>query len=106
MSVVLALSAASCFAAGGLLMKPAEGLSRLGPTLAMVMLFMVGACCLTMVVHRGGAVGPAYLVVVGLETVLVFMLAVAVFGESVTADRLLALVLVLTGTTLLARGTV
>ena len=86
---VCSLTAAACFTGGGLLTKPAAGLSRMVPTLAMFGLFVVGAGLLAMAVKHDGEVGPAYLVVVGLETVLAFALGVALYGEQLdgAADR-------------------
>jgi multidrug transporter EmrE-like cation transporter len=103
MLYTLALIAAGCFTAGGLLTKPADGLRRMWPTVAVLALFALGAACLTLVVHRGGEVGPPYLVVVGLEAVLAFVLAAVFFHEQVTLTRTFAVLLVLGGTVLLAR---
>ena len=101
---VCSLTAAACFTGGGLLTKPAAGMSRLVPTLAMFGLFVVGAGLLAMAVKHDGEVGPAYLVVVGLETVLAFALGVALYGEQLTAPRIAAVVLVMGGTAMLASG--
>lgn len=103
MLYALALVAAGCFTGGGLLTKPADGLSRLWPTLAMLGLFVLGAACLALLVQLGGEVGSAYLIVIGLEAVLAFVLAAILFGERVTILRSFAVLLVLAGTVLLAR---
>ncbi len=101
MSLALASAAALSFALGGLLMKPAYGLSRPVPSLALFALFAVGTACLALSVHRGGEVGPAYLIVIGMEALLAFGLSVAIYGEPITAGRLAAVVLVLSGTAIL-----
>lgn len=101
---MLAVAASGCFTAGGLLMKPAAGLTRLAPSAAVFVLFVLGAACLARLVHLGGEVGPAYLVVVGLETVLAFALGAALFGEALTGTRLVAVALVFGGTAILAQS--
>jgi multidrug transporter EmrE-like cation transporter len=101
-SMALALGAAMTFAIGGLFMKPSEGMTRLGPSLCMVGMFAVGAVLNTIVVHRGGELGVAYLLVVGCETLLAFGLGVLVYHERVTPTRLLAMLLVASGALLLA----
>jgi multidrug transporter EmrE-like cation transporter len=101
-SMALALGAAMTFAVGGLFMKPSEGMTRLGPSLCMVGMFAVGAVLNTIVVHRGGELGVAYLLVVGCETLLAFGLGVLVYHERVTPTRLLAMILVASGALLLA----
>ena len=98
---VCSLTAAACFTGGGLLTKPAAGLSRLVPTMAMFGLFVAGAALLAMAVQRDGEVGPAYLVVVGLETVLAFALGIALYGEQLTMPRVAAVALVMGGTAML-----
>ncbi len=104
MTFACSLTAAACFTGGGLLTKPAAGLSRIVPTVAMFGLFVIGAALLAVAVQRDGEVGPAYLVVVGLETVLAFALGVALYDEQFTALRLAAVVLVMSGTAILAQG--
>ena len=106
MTFACSLSAAACFTGGGLLTKPAAGLSRIAPTVAMFGLFVIGAALLAIAVHRDGEMGPAYLVVVGLETVLAFALGVALYGEDLTAPRIAAVVLVMSGTAILAHGSI
>jgi multidrug transporter EmrE-like cation transporter len=104
MSFVLAIGAAASFTVGGLMMKPAAGMSRLAPTLAFFALFLLGAACTALLVHRGGEVGPAYLIVVGIESVLAFGLSVALFGETLDVQRVTAVGLLLAGTLLLAES--
>jgi multidrug transporter EmrE-like cation transporter len=101
-TLACSLTAAACFTGGGLLMKPAAGLSRIGPTAGLLVLFVIGAALLALAVHRSGEVGPTYLVVVGLETVLAFVLGVALYHEQLNTMRVLAVMLVMSGTVLLA----
>jgi multidrug transporter EmrE-like cation transporter len=95
--VGLMVAAALAFTIGGVFMKWSGGLSQTLPTLAMLGLFVVGAILLTMSIDVGGELGPAYLVVLGLETVLAFALGVLVFGEHATVPRLLGLGLLVVG---------
>ena len=104
MTFACSLTAAACFTGGGLLTKPAAGLSRIVPTVAMFGLFVIGAALLAVAVQRDGEVGPAYLVVVGLETVLAFALGVAIYDEQLTSLRIAAVVLVMSGTAILVQG--
>jgi multidrug transporter EmrE-like cation transporter len=104
MTIGCSLTAAACFTGGGLLMKPAAGLSRIIPTIGVLVLFVVGAALLAVAVNRDGEVGSTYLVVVGLETVLAFALGVALYGEELTAPRVAAVLLVMSGTAILAAG--
>jgi quaternary ammonium compound-resistance protein SugE len=101
-SMVMALGAAMMFAAGGLCMKPSLGFTVLGWSLLMVGLFGGGAILNALVVHRGGELGVAYLLVVGCETLLAFALGAVVYHERVTPVRVLAMLLVAGGALLLA----
>ena len=51
-----------------------------------------------------GEIGSAYLVVVGLETVLAIALGVALYDEQLTTVGIAAVVLVMSGTVILAQG--
>ena len=99
MTFACSLTAAACFTGGGLLTKPAAGVSRIIPTVAMFGLFVIGAALLAV-----GEIGPAYLVVVGLETVLAFALGFALYDEQLTTFSLATVVLVMSGTAILANS--
>jgi multidrug transporter EmrE-like cation transporter len=100
---VMALLAALCFTVGGIFMKLSEGLTKLWPSVAIFVLFAVGATLNTLLVKRGGELGPAYTVIVGLESVLAFVFGVVFFGEDRSWPRLLGVALVLGGLLLLRR---
>ncbi len=102
-TLTCSFTAAACFTGGGLLMKPAAGLSRLVPSVGVFVLFVIGAALLAVAVHRDGEVGPTYLVVVGIETMLAFVLGVALFHEQLNPIRVVSVMLVMSGTLLLAR---
>ena len=99
--LALALGAAACFAVGSLLMKPADGFARWAPTLGVFACFALGVTLDVLLVRAGGEVGPAVVVIVGLELVCSVLLASWLFGERLSAARVAAVVLVLAGTVLL-----
>ncbi len=101
-SLALGVIAAVMYSVGAVLMKPSEGLSRLVPTIAMLTLFVLGAAVNALIVHRSGEIGPAYLMVLGCETLLAYMLGVVVFAERVTAWRLAAVGMILVGIVVLS----
>jgi len=98
----LALGAATCFVAGCMFMKPAAGLTRLAPTMAVFACFAAGLVLDMLLVRTGGEVGAAYATIVGLETVMAVAVAAWLFDEAVTPRRALAIVLVILGVVLLA----
>jgi multidrug transporter EmrE-like cation transporter len=63
----------------------------------MLLLFAIGATLLTLSIDVRGELGPAYLVVLGLEAILALALGTIVFGEHATAPRLFGLVLLIAG---------
>lgn len=103
-SFVLSATSAACFAGGGLLMKPSAGFSRIWPSLAVGVLFVSGTVLLAVTVNAKGEVGPSYLIIGALETVLVFALGVLLFDDQLSGVRLVAVALVLAGTVLLAHS--
>ncbi len=106
MTFACSLMAAACFIGGGLLTKPAAGLSRIVPTVAMFGLFVIGAALLAVAVQSDGEIGSAYLVVVGMETVLALAIGVAIYDEQLTTVRIGAVVLAMSGTAVIAQGSI
>ena len=102
--LAVAVAAALSFTTGGIFMKHADGLDAPGPVAAVFALFLVGATLNILLVHWKGDLGSAYVIVVGLEAVLAFAFGVALFGESATPARLLAISLIVSGITLLERS--
>ncbi|MFN7151543.1 MAG: DMT family transporter [Microthrixaceae bacterium] len=100
--ILLAITAALCFASGGMLMKPSAGLTRLWPSLGVFALFALGAALNIVLVRIGEDVGPAYLAVAGAETVVALFLAWWIYGERVGSLRLGAALLISTGVVILA----
>ena len=70
----------------------------------MFALFVIGAALLAVAVSRDGEIGSAYLVVVGLETVLAIALGVALYDEQLTTVGIVAVVFVMSGTAILRGG--
>jgi multidrug transporter EmrE-like cation transporter len=101
----MAVAAALAFTVGGIFMKLSEGLTQPLPSLAMLALFALGAALLTLSIHARGELGPAYLVVLGLEAVLAFGFGAMLFGEQANLGRLLGLFLLIAGMILVEGGT-
>ena len=99
----MAIVAALSFTVGGIFMKLSDGLSKLWPSVAIFVLFAVGAVLNTLLVKRGGELGPAYTIIVGLEAVLAFVFGVLFFGEDRSWPRLLGVALILGGLLLLRK---
>jgi len=98
----LAFAAAVAFAVGGVCMKYSAGLTRPVPTALLFLLFGAGAAAQTLAM-RHAQMGATYIFVLGLESVLAFLLGVAVFGEPATPLRIAAVALVTVGVILLRR---
>ncbi|MCU1260222.1 MAG: Ethidium bromide-methyl viologen resistance protein EmrE [Bryobacterales bacterium] len=100
--MLLLLLAAVAFSTGGYFMKAANGLTALTPSLLVFACFLAGATFQTLAM-RGLEMGPVYLFVLGLESVLAFGFSVFLLHESATPSRILAVVLITAGIILLRR---
>lgn len=100
----LALGASTCFVVGTLFMKPAAGLTRPGPTIAVFACFACGLVLDVLLVRVGGDLGGAALAILGTEAVLLIALAGWLYGEAITLRRVAALVLVMVGVLLALAG--
>jgi small multidrug resistance pump len=92
----MVLSAAVSFAFGGVMMKYADGLRNLNPSMLVFLLFVLGAA-LQIVAMRGTDLSVTYLVVLGLEAVLSFTLGLVIFKESVTLLKVVSALIVVLG---------
>lgn len=101
----MAVMAALAFTVGGIFMKLSQGLTQPLPSIAMLLLFAVGAALLTLSIEARGELGPAYLVVLGLEAVLAFAFGAMLFGEHANMGRFLGLALLILGMILIEGGT-
>lgn len=88
--------AAALYVAGGAFMKYSQGLTRVLPTLALVALFSAGALVQAWAM-RQEALGPSYVVVLGLEALLAVVAGHVMFTEEVTIKTLSGVGLVVLG---------
>jgi multidrug transporter EmrE-like cation transporter len=102
----MTVAAALAFTVGGIFMKLSQGLSQPLPSVAMLGLFCIGAALLTLSIDARGELGPAYLVVLGLEAVLAFAFGAMLFGEQPNLTRVLGLALLILGMVLIEGGAV
>lgn len=102
----MTVAAALAFTVGGIFMKLSQGFSQPLPSLAMLGLFGLGAALLTLSIDARGELGPAYLVVLGLEAVLAFAFGAMLFGEQPNLPRVLGLALLILGMVLIEGGAV
>jgi multidrug transporter EmrE-like cation transporter len=96
----LLLASSLAFSVGGMLMKPAQGFTRLSASIGVGICFLVGAALLTVAVHRG-TLGTTYVVGLGLEAVLTFVFATLVLGEQINARQAAGVVVATAGLVLL-----
>ena len=102
--LAMAVAAAFTFTLGGVFMKLSHGLSQPLPSFAMLGLFGLGAVLLTLSIEARGELGPAYLVVLGLEAVLAFVFGAMLFGEHPDIGRVIGLALLIIGMILIEGG--
>src|SRR5215831_9556384 len=100
MDLLLNLGAALAFALGGLCMKASAGMTRLGPTLLLYLLFAAGATLQTLALRKS-ELGVAYLFVLGLEAVLAFGFGLWFFAEGCSWGKVLGVAAIIAGILLL-----
>jgi len=88
--------AASFYVAGGVFMKYSRGLTLLAPTVALVLLFGAGALTQPVAMRRD-AMGPSYVVVLGLEALLAVVAGHFFFHEALTTKVFVGVMLVVMG---------
>src|SRR5262245_48534627 len=103
MYLLLTLGAAVAFAVGGICMKSSAGMTRLGPTLLLYLLFAAGASLQTLALRKDD-LGVAYLFVLGLEAVLAFGFGWWFFAEGCSWWKVLGVAAVVAGIALLHVG--
>ena len=84
-------------------MKYSQGLTRLGPSVAIFALFCAGAACQAVAMRRA-EMGVVYIFVLGLEAILAFFLSVFLLGERVSVGRVCAVAVIVAGIALLERS--
>ncbi len=95
-TMALYFLAAALYVAGGALMKASRGLTRLLPTVALVIVFSTGALVQARAM-RHQQLGSSYVVVLGLEALLAVAAGSVIFGEQVTAKMITGVIFVVLG---------
>ena len=88
--------AAALYVTGGLFMKYSAGLTRWLPALALVIVFSAGALIQAWAMKQE-ALGPSYVVVLGLEALLALLAGYFLFAEQMTVKMIFGSVLVVLG---------
>ena len=90
------LLAISLEVSGTVSMKLSEGFSRLGPTLAMAVFYLLSLSCLTLAL-RQIELGMAYAIWSGMGTALVAVIGFYWFQEQVTWGKLASIAMIIFG---------
>ncbi|MFM2432017.1 MAG: hypothetical protein RLZZ511_3230 [Cyanobacteriota bacterium] len=101
LSFVMSLGAAVLFAIGGLFMDQSQGLSKMMPSLVMYGLFFGGASLQTLAISRADGMALTYILILGLEAMLVMLFGTLVLKEGYSALKLVGVVLIAIGVALL-----
>jgi len=88
--------AAALYVVGGVLMKYSEGLTKLLPAAALVCCFSAAALIQGWAMKRE-ALGPSYVVVLGLEALLAVVAGTVIFAEELSVKMLSGVALVVIG---------
>ncbi|MEZ5265653.1 MAG: SMR family transporter [Acidimicrobiales bacterium] len=97
MPVTFYVIAASCaFSVGGALMKASEGFQRLRPTMAVLVLFVLGAACMARALHRD-QLSRAFIIGLGIEAVVSVLIGITVLGERLSGPQLAGVALIVVG---------
>lgn len=100
----MSLGSAIMFAIGGVCMSRSQGLSQMLPSLAMYSLFLGGASLQTMAINRAGAMALTYVLILGLEAILVTLFGTLVLKEGYSVLKLAGVFLITIGVALLRSG--
>jgi|GEM_PF-697379 len=100
---VLSLGAALSFVVGGSLMKLSNGFVRFVPGSTALVLFLGGAVMQTFAMKQG-EMGVSYVFILGLEAFLAFIIGVFLFHESVSLQKVVGVILIIVGFSLLHVG--
>jgi len=99
-SILLYSVAAALYVAGGTLMKYSEGLTRPLPSVALVLVFGAGALIQAWAMKHE-ALGPSYVIVLGLEALLAVVAGNLIFAEHLTVKTIYGVTLVVLGIAIL-----
>jgi multidrug transporter EmrE-like cation transporter len=92
----LIIGGSFAFSVGAAFMKPSQGLTRLVPTLIVILAFSLGALMTTKAV-AGQSTSTAVVVGLGIEAVVTIIIGVLVLGDHLTVRNGLGIALVLGG---------
>jgi small multidrug resistance pump len=96
MTLLLSLCAAASYTFGGVCMKLSEGFTRPLPSIALFMLFLLGASLQTLVTQKS-ELAISYIVVLGLEAVLALAFGIFIFKEGLSAFKIIGFLLIVSG---------
>ena len=96
MPLLLLVAASVAYAVGGLFMKASSGVTRVGPALGFLALFILGALAQARGM-RDADMSASYVFVLGVEAVVAVLLGTLYLREPLTLSRLVAIVLVVAG---------
>lgn len=100
MQILLMTTAATAYAAGGICMKLAAGMTRPGWTALMFLAFIAGAA-IQAVAMKSQEMAVTYVIVLGLEGIIAATAGIWLFAEPLTAARVIGFALILGGTAVL-----
>jgi multidrug transporter EmrE-like cation transporter len=103
MFTVCVVLAALAFSVGGYFMKLSDGLRQPAPTAAVFALFMAGAALQTVAMRRE-PMTVTYVIVLGLEAVVAYLLGACLLGEGTSVSKVGGIGLVVAGIVLLRFG--
>jgi multidrug transporter EmrE-like cation transporter len=104
MSFLMSIGAALLFAIGGIFMNRSQGLSQMIPSLVMYGLFFGGASLQTLAINRAGGMALTYVLILGLEAVLVMLFGTVLLKEGYSTLKLVGIFLITIGVALLRSG--
>jgi multidrug transporter EmrE-like cation transporter len=88
--------AALLFSSGGYFMKLSEGMTRVVPTVAFLLLFLLGAVMQTVALEKS-QLSVTYVIVLGIEAVTAFLLGIFMLGEHSSPLKMGGTALILAG---------
>jgi multidrug transporter EmrE-like cation transporter len=96
MYLFISMSAAFSFAIGGIFMQLSEGFSKPLPSLLVYICFGIGAS-LQIYATNASSVGITYILVLGLEAIMVFLISNFIFKEPYSLLKVAGIILVVIG---------
>jgi multidrug transporter EmrE-like cation transporter len=88
--------AALLFSSGGYFMKLSEGMTKAIPTVAFMLLFLLGAVLQTVALEKT-QLSITYVIVLGIEAVTTFLLGVFMLGENTSGLKIAGAVFIVMG---------